>query len=144
MGFLKYIYFSQYYELKQKGKEDKAFLQANVLVATIFLFLAAAFYVFLLFSDSVSHDFDRFIETTFSIGSNRLNGKFLGLVTLLIIFIIVRFTIGRRKKYDKNIVIFNQLSLEEQAKQAKLGNYIFITVLFGAIFSVLGCLFLLD
>ena len=62
MGFLKYIYFSQYYELKQKGKEDKAFLQANVLVATMFLFLAAAFYVFLLFSDSVSHDFDRFIE----------------------------------------------------------------------------------
>ena len=32
MGFLKYIYFSQYYELKQKEKEDKAFLQANVLV----------------------------------------------------------------------------------------------------------------
>ena len=110
----------------------------------MFLFLAAAFYVFLLFSDSVSHDFDRFIETTFSTGSDRLNGKVLGLVTLLIIFIIVRFTIGRRKKYDKNIVIFNQLSLEEQAKQAKLGNYIFITVLFGAIFSVLGCLFLLD
>ena len=44
MEFSKYIYFSQYYELKQKGKEDKAFLQANV--------LAAAFYIFLLFSES--------------------------------------------------------------------------------------------
>ena len=93
MGFLKYIYFSQYYELKQKGKEDKAFLQANVLVATMFLFLAAAFYVFLLFSDSVSHDFDRFIETTFSIGSNRLNGKIIVVPTRAVEFIAVDFII---------------------------------------------------
>ena len=106
--------------------------QANV--------LAAAFYVFLLFSESISHDFDWFVETTFSIGYDRLNGKVLGLVTLLIMFIIVRFTTGRRKKYDKDIVIFNQLSSENQAE---FGNYIFITVLFGAIFSVLGCLFIL-
>lgn len=142
MGFLKYIYFSQYYELKQRGREDRAFLQANVLVATMFLFLAAAFYIFLLFSDSSSYEFDRFIENTFSIGSDRLNGKILGLAFLLLIYIIVRFTIGTRKKYNKNIAAFNQLPAEKQAKKAKVGNYIFITVLFGCIFFVLGCLFL--
>ena len=141
MGLLKYFYFSQYYELKQKGKEEKAFFQGNLLVVVIFLFLAAAFYLFLLFSYSSSYEFDRFIKNTFSIGSNRLNGKILGLVSFLIIYIIVRFTIGTRKKYEKNIAAFNQLPPEKQAKQAKLGNYTFITILFGTIFFMLGSLF---
>lgn len=144
MGFLKYIYFSQYYELKQKGKEEKAFLNGNVLVATMFLFLAGAFYMFLLFSDSSSYEFDRFIEKTLSIGSGRLSGKILGLVSLLLIYILVRLTVGTRKKYEKNIAAFNELSPKKQAKQAKVGNYIFITVLFGTVFFILGCLFLLD
>jgi len=144
MGFLKYIYFSQYYELKQKGREEKAFLIGNVLVATMFLFLTGAFYIFLLFSDSSSDEFDRFIENTFSIGSDRLNGKILGIVFLILIYVLVRFTIGTKKKYEKNIAAFNQLSEGEQSKRAKVGNYIFISILFGSVFFVLGCLFLID
>lgn len=144
MGFLKYIYFSQYYELKQKGREEKAFLQGNVLVATMFLFLAAALYIFLLFSDSTSYELDRFLFDTFSIGSDRLNGKILGLVFLFLIYILVRFTIGTRKKYDKNIAAFNELPLEKQAQLAKRGNYTFITVLFGSIICIFACMFLLN
>ena len=45
MGFLKYIYFCQYFELKKKGKEQKAFLNGNVLVATLFVFLAGTLFM---------------------------------------------------------------------------------------------------
>lgn len=144
MFFLKYIYYSQYFELRSKEKEEKAFLNGNVLVATIFVFLAGALFMIQL---RFFEDYDLvvdFIADTFKIGSDRLNGKILGLVALLIAFLIVRFTIGTKTNYNKTIDTFNTYSLEKQTQLAKVGNYLFIGVIFSTVGILLFCLFTMN
>ena len=42
--------------------------------------------------------------------SGKFIGKILGAILLSVLFLIVRFTIGTRKNYERNIAYFNQLT----------------------------------
>jgi hypothetical protein len=144
MGFFKYIFFSQYFELREKGTEHKAYLNGNVLIATLLVFIAGALFMVQL---SFFPDFELFTDwmgDTFDTGSNRLSGKLLGLVALVIMIVVVRFTIGNKKKYKKNIETFSKLPYEQQKKYAKRGNNLFILILFSSLFVLMMSFFLAD
>lgn len=128
MNFLRNIYFSQYYDFKKKGKEEKAFFTGNVVVATLFLLIGVSlFFIEVIFFPDAD-----FIESLlfelFPNASVRFNGKILGAIFLIIVFLFVRFTIGTKKKYEKNIAYFNELTLPKQRKLVRKGNVLFISV----------------
>ncbi len=130
MKFLRNIYFSQYYELKKKGKEEKAFLNGNVLVATLFAFVAACLFFIEMIFFPKSHALGDLLVEFIPSASGKFNGQILGAILLSVLFIIVRFTIGTRKNFEKNIAYFNQLTLPKQRKLVRKGNALFMGVCF--------------
>ena len=129
--------------MKQKGKEEKALVTANVLVATMFCFLGGSLF-FLQMIFFPDYEGFNFIFDSLPTGSDKLNGKILGLLFLLIFFLIVRFTIGTKKSYEKSIAVFEQLPPEEQHRLARRGNVLFIGTVVLLLFSMFSGISMLD
>lgn len=130
MKFLRNIYYSQYYYSKIKGEEEKALLVGNVVVATWLIFVGAIlFFVEMIFFRK-THIISDLLFEVFPEASARLNGRILGAILLLIVFLAVRFTIGTRKNYNKNIAYFNQQTVPRQRKLARKGTLLFTITCF--------------
>lgn len=128
MNLFRNIYYSQYYEFKKKGKEEKAFVTGNVLIATLLVFVGVIFFFLELIFFPDADLISQMIVELFPNASANLNGRILGAIFLSILFLVVRFTIGTRKRYDKNIAYFNELTLPKQKRLVRKGNRLFISV----------------
>ena len=141
MNIFSIIYFSQYYELKEKGKDPlKGRLNGTLLSAVVIMLnlvslglIVAAVSPHNLFVQKITDFFEGFS------GDAKSTGKLLGLLLMIITGGLLWLTIGSKKGYLKIAERYMQLPDELQKKTIKQGLVIFLVSF--AIF--LFCIFLL-
>lgn len=130
MNLLQALYCNQYHELKPKGKAYAGRANGTGLV-TVALLLNTFELLFLIaiiyppFADGVG---DLIIDI-FGRRNGRGVGKILALIPFLIIFPIVKYTLGRDDNYNRLIERFEALRPEEQERVSKKGLYYFFVSL---------------
>lgn len=141
MNLFKAIYCNQYFSLKKQGKEFFARKNGHI-IATVSIILYA-FSVFLLLMTFVP-DFDREMSRFFRKTFGGANGKFIGQLITLLLFVsvypLLKFTIGSNRIYNKTIEKFSKLPEEEQQKVSDKGLAFFILSIVSIFISFIAIL----
>ena len=136
---LKAIYCNQYYELKPKGKADRAKENGTVLSAVaVMLLVFAVFLITISFFPDVEKASRDLIKDVFGFRTGKSAGKILGLFLVFISWPFVRFTVGTEQSYQNTISTFEAMDAEEQQKVSKYGLWSFIAAIgiFGLAFLI--------
>lgn len=127
MNLLKTIYCNQYFELKQKGKEASARKNGTILTTlALVLVLFAIYILWITFFPDAERTMNRFVRKTIGRTSGRMLGKILALVLMTVSYLLIRYTLGTVKSYQKTITVFSKLSADEQERISKKGLKIFL------------------
>lgn len=139
MNLFQSLYCNQYHDLKKQGKESAAYKNGNVLL-TVALFCNVVTVVILLslLSGAFAHYMGGAIRDVFHGSSGRLVGRTIAILGLVVIFPIVKFTIGKKENFDKTIALFEALPEAEQEAISKRGLIYFFGSIIGAV--VIGLL----
>lgn len=138
MNYIEQLYYSQHYELKQKGKEATALKTANILVTIAFLahFIALMTFLVVIFPD-LGEAISDFSKDTFGRRNGRLAGMFFTLIPMCVIYWIVSKTIGSESYFEGIITQGQQLSEEFQKATIKGGLTYFVGSLISFIVPIL-------
>ena len=136
MNLLQSLYCNQYLELKQQGKESAANKNGNV-IATVCLFCNVITVLLLLsvLSNVFADYMGDTIRNVFHGSSGRMTGRLIAIIGLVLIFPIVKFTVGRKENFDKTIATFEALPEAEQKAVSKRGLIYFFGSIGAAIVS---------
>lgn len=128
---------NQYYELKQKGKEDVAKKQSVILstIMLVILLLGTFMFLFAVFP-SFEDKMRRLKKDIFGSYGGKSIGKLMVIVLFLISYPIIKITVGTEKYYHKTITYFNSLSSLEKEIISKKGIYSFFYTILFAVISV--------
>lgn len=140
MNFIQKLYCSQYYELKQKGKEASAKQNGTVLVTlALLLNFFTIMFVLIIISPNFKDGMEDTIEDIFGRRSGRSIGKVLAIIPFGIIYGIIHFTYGRDSSYNKTIEVFETYDEERQKQVSKSSMVYFIgsIIVFAASLSLL-------
>lgn len=136
MTLLQSLYCNQYLDLKKQGKEYAANKNGNV-TATVSLFCNVITVLFLLsvLSNVFADYMGDAIKNIFQSSSGRMTGRIIALIGLVLIFPIVKFTIGKKENFDKTIATFETLNEAEQNAISKRGLLYFFGSIGAAVIS---------
>jgi len=127
MSPFKAIYWNQYFELKKKQKESAA--RANgtgIVTMTIVMFLFAIFMLLMTFYPDFERDTSRFVSKSFGRNSGKMIGQMGIILLILIIYPLIKYTIGTRNYFFRTVVKYSILSQDEQKQISKKGMKYFI------------------
>ncbi len=134
MNWIETVYCSQYYELKQNGRNPaKARLNGTLLTAVILLLA-----VVVLFKLS-GKLFPRHIQGNSLLLnlSGKTIGKIAGMAALLLVYGILSVTIGSKSRYQKMITHWEQLPDEVLKATIKKSLILFVVVFVSFLIAVL-------
>jgi hypothetical protein len=126
MNWIETIYCSQYYELKQKGRDPMKARLNGTLLTTVMLLLATVVLV---------KAGQKYIPWHLPTDSN-ISGKSLGFVALVVVGGIINFTIGSEKRYRKMITQWQQLPDDVLKATIKRSLWYFLVVFAAFLFAV--------
>lgn len=128
MNLFKAIYCNQYFELREKGKENAAQKNGSVLasIALMLFFISLAFILMIVFPD-FDHAFERFFRDIFGRSAGKIAAKIVVVILFASSFLIIKLTLGRDSSYAKIINDFEALSAKEQRSVSKKGLIFFIS-----------------
>ena len=138
MNIIHQLYYSQYYELKQKGKAAAARKTANTLVTVAFLahFFVLMTFLVILFPD-LGEAISDFNTDIFGRRNGRLAGMLFAGIPMGIIYGVVIKTIGSESHYESIITEGQSLSEDEQRATIKSGLIYFVGSLISIIIPIL-------
>ena len=138
MNLIDKLYYSQYYELKQKGKAAAARKTANTLVTVAFLahFFVLMTLLVILFPD-LGDAISDFNKDIFGRRNGRLAGMVFAGIPMGIIYWVVVKTIGSESNYESIIAEGQLLSEDQQQATIKSGLIYFIGSLISIIIPIL-------
>ncbi|MGB3006480.1 MAG: hypothetical protein WBC06_08235 [Chitinophagaceae bacterium] len=118
MTFLEALYGSQYYEIKQQGKDgNKGRLNGNLFLTTlIILFITAVFLFCIRFVPGFNHYMTLQSRKFFGFSSGRSVGRILAIIMLIIIYVIINNTAGNAANFKKKTEAFMQYPDEIKKK----------------------------
>ena len=128
MRILHIIYFSQYYELKKTSKDpQKGRINGTLLSATIII-LNLVSIVIILFKVAPNLPFVQWLKNEFTgyEGSDKMLGKLITAVLLIIIGSLLWFTVGSVRSYNKIAEKYLQLPDEIQQRTIKQSLFVFL------------------
>ena len=132
MNIFQALYCNQYYELKPKGKEAAARINANRLLGiSLSLNFISLVVLIMVISPDFADAFGDLIRDIFGQRQGRTVGKIIALVPFLIFMPLVQFTMGIQTRYDQLISRFDALSSSEQKSVSNKGLYYFIASMVG-------------
>ena len=139
MDILRKLYWNQYVELKEKGKQAVARKQGTMLVTialSLFL-LGAVFLIVTIFPDAMDWMED-LIKDIFGRSAGRTVGKIIAVIPFALFYGIIKLTMDREAVYDKIVYDFGLLSEEEQFRASEQGKiFFFVSVGFFVITMIL-------
>lgn len=130
MDILKKLYWNQYVELKEKGKESVARKQGTILVtiALALYLLGTVFLIVTIFPDAMDWMED-LVKDIFGRRTGRTVGKIIAVIPFALFYGIIKLSLDREVVYDKVIYDFGLLPEEEQHKASEQGrNFFFVSV----------------
>lgn len=138
MNIIHQLYYSQYYELKQKGKAAAARKTANTLVTVAFLthFFVLMTLLVMLFPD-LGDAISDFNKDVFGRRNGRLAGVVFAGIPMSLIYMVVIKTIGSESNYEGIITEGQLLSEDQQRATIKSGLIYFISSLISIIIPIL-------
>jgi len=130
MNVFKSLYCNQYYELKPKGKAHAARQNGTGLVTVGILFnLFVLLRIIALIFPEIGEAIVDFIDSFFGSLSGRSTGKIIALISMGLIYFIVRYTLGNKINYNRMITSFETLDPQAQKQVSDKGrNYFFISL----------------
>jgi len=133
--FLQSLYWNQYYELKQKGKEQAARKNGTVLSTVAIMANSSVLLGFLIFFfPDIGDGIMDLLEDAFGPRGGRTMGQILGAILFASIYFVIHFTLGKPEKFDRMMESFLSLSEEEQLIASKQGlRYFMISLLLVAL-----------
>ena len=128
MRFLKIIYFSQYYELKNSGRDPQKGRLNGTLLSAVIIMLNIISMIILLFKLAPNSHLVTWLQsfTTGHEDDGKIMGKFYGAIFLVMIGGLLRYTIGTKNSYNKIADEYLLLPDEVQKKTLKQSLYIFL------------------
>ncbi|MGG9962217.1 hypothetical protein [Ferruginibacter sp. SUN106] len=131
MNWIETVYCSQYYELKEKGRDPmKARLNGTLLTATMLLLAGVVLF-------KLGYKYIPWQLPADSNISGKAMGQVLGLAGLVIVGGIINFTIGSQKQYLKMIERWQQLPDDVLKATIKKSLRYFLIVFAAFLFAVL-------
>lgn len=140
MTFLEALYGSQYQEIKLKnGDATKARFNGNLFLSAFIMLLVFTVIVILvtLFPD-LNKEFTKLLKSIFGYTTGKTIGRMIALPVLFLIYLAVKFTLGSKPRFEKNITTFLLYSEEEKSKANKivlkaffilLGIFVFVLII---------------
>lgn len=137
MNFFKAIYCNQYFELKEKGKENAAQKNGTTLasIALMLFFISFAFILMVVFPD-FDHAFERFFRDIFGRKAGRIAAKIVVVILFASSFLIIKLTLGKNSSYTETIKKFETLTPQQQQSISKTGLIFFISSIVLVIISL--------
>lgn len=128
MRFIKIIYYSQYYELKNAGKDpQKGRLNGTLLSATIIILLLGSFFILLFKLEPYLPMVQWMKRSALGYqGTGKALGELLGAILIIFIGGLLWLTIGSERSYNKIAEDFMQLPDEVQKRTIQQSLYIFL------------------
>ncbi|MBI1307472.1 MAG: hypothetical protein GC181_12795 [Bacteroidetes bacterium] len=127
MKFFHDLIFTQYYELKQKGRPVEASKRTALIMVSVIFFLIALDALLIVYKIGI-------ISSLNTPMSGRAAGKIFGLLIFGALYGLVYFLFGQKEKYQSIIDSYEKLSDEDQKQTFKKGmknfGYVFGGLLF--------------
>lgn len=123
MTFLEALFGSQYYEIHKQGKDgNKGRLNANLfLAAIIVLAIIALLMICISFVPGFNESLTRSVRSVFGYSSGKSIGKSLALPVFIIIYLVIKGTVGNQHNFQAKVDTFMQYPDEVKKKaNAKL------------------------
>ena len=130
MDILRKLYWNQYVELREKGKESVARKQGTVLatIALALYLLGTVFLIVTILPDAMDWMED-IVKDIFGRRGGRTAGKIIAVIPFILFYGVIKLTLDRETAYDKIIYDHGLLSEEEQHKASEQGKiFFFISV----------------
>ncbi len=130
MDILRKLYWNQYVELREKGKESVARKQGTVLVtiALALYLLGTVFLIVTILPDAMDWMED-LVKDIFGRRGGRTAGKIIAVIPFILFYGIIKLTLDRETAYNKVIYDHGLLTEEEQLKASEQGKiFFFISV----------------
>lgn len=126
MNLLKAIYCNQYYELKPKGKAHAARTNGTglVTVGLVLLVFALTTLLIIAFPD-LGEYLENLLKEWFGVRSGRTIGRAAALIPFLIIYPLVKNTLGTTASYQATITQFESYSETRKKEISRLGMSFF-------------------
>lgn len=126
MEILRKLYWNQYVELKERGKESVARKQGTALVtiAIALILLGTVFLIMSIFPDAMDWMED-LIDDIFGRRKGRMVGKIIAIIPFAVVYGIIKLSLDREPVYDKLIYDFGLLSEDEQHQASEQGKMFF-------------------
>ncbi len=138
MNILKQLYCNQYYELKPKGKGDSALGNGTALVTiTLVMLILGLLFLLVALVPDFSDSMEDLLEDIFGRRGGRSIGVIIAGVTFVIIYLGIKYTLGKKENFEKLIIQFEALDEVDQKRISKNGMTFFLTGLGIFVLSVL-------
>ena len=144
MNVFKALYCNQYFELAPKGKADQAkFYGTRLLTVAVVINVITLAVLLMIASADFLDWWDDLLKDIFGRRRARQVGMIVALIPFLVVYPIVRFTLGREESYEATIQKFEEQSGADRKRISKKGLiYFLISIGAGLASFVLALLFL--
>lgn len=127
MNLFKALYCNQYYELEPKGKGEEANMYGTRLLTIALVFnVISCFILLMLLSPDFLDWWDDLLKDLFGRRQSRVVGKLVALVPFVVVYPMVRFSLGTEANYSRLIERFKSLPAEDQKRISRKGLYYFL------------------
>ena len=128
MSILRSVFaYLQYARLKEGHPSSTSPTSGNIVLAVCLTMLVCSITITLYlllpaFADSI----DDLLKDLFGRSSGKTIGRLIGIFLIILIYPIIKFTIGTKEKFDQTMTDFESMSDEDKEKTAKKGKLFFI------------------